>query len=304
MSEALEVLGVRFLQAVAAALPEPAARAAGPALGRAAFAFGMRRRVALDNLARAFGDTLDDAARRDLGRRAFEHVGTSLLEFLRQPRRSRAWLRAHGTLEGREHLQAALAAGRGAIVASGHLGNWELGGAMLVAADFPVTFVVQRMRNLRVDARADAVRRGAGIDTVERGALRGLHRALAANRLVFMMCDQDARQRGVFVPFFGVPASTPTGAARLAFRLGVPMLPAFTHRREVGVHHMHVHPPLVPPAGAGEDDAVVAMMAAFNRSLEQAVRATPEQYWWAHRRWKTSPHPSGRPAGAISSPAG
>jgi KDO2-lipid IV(A) lauroyltransferase len=300
--DALEAFGVGAARRVAAALPDAAARRAGRALGRAAFALGVRRAVTRANVARAFGAEMGVAEREQLARRAYEHLGTSFVEFLRLSTATEAALRAGVELHGEPHLAAARAAGRGAIVASGHLGNWEVAGAGVAAHGHPVTFVVQRLRNPRVDALVTAIRGGAGVAIVDRGmGLRGVHRALADNRLVFIMCDQDARRRGVFVPFFGVPASTPTGGAQLALRLGVPFLQCFATRAADGRHHVHFLPPIAPPGGdsgrAGaepdEDGAVRALLGEFTRRLEAAIRRAPEQYWWAHRRWKTKPPVAG-----------
>lgn len=300
MRDGLELAGVRLAMFLAGALPERAALQCGRALGGAAERLGIRRTVALDNVGRAFGASLDDDARRALVRASYRHLGTSLIEFLRLPHAGLAARRAGLVLDGEEHFRNALAAGRGAIVASGHIGNWEWMGACLTARDFPVTFVVQRMRNARVEAQVERLRGAAGIDVVARGmGLRRVHAALAANRLVFFMCDQDARRRGMFVPFFGIPASTPKGAAQLAVRERVPFVPAFGWRGPQGRHHATVHAPLVPPSG-DEDEAVRTLLAGFNRRLEDAIRRAPEQYWWAHRRWKTRP-PAQTPTAASRS---
>jgi KDO2-lipid IV(A) lauroyltransferase len=289
MRDALENAGVRLAMGLASGLPAPLALDAGRGLGRLAEALGVRRAVALANVERAFGAELDARQRRALVRRSYAHLGTSFVEFLRLPQLSPDWLRAQMVLDGERHIQEALALGRGAIVGSGHLGNWEWMGACLAARGYPVTFVVQRLRNPRVESLVERVRRGAGIDVVPRGmALRRVHAALAANRLVFFMCDQDARRRGVFVPFFGVPASTPKGAAQIAVRHHVPFMASFGRREPGGRHHAVFHPPIAVHA-ADEDHAVRELLEAFNARLEAAVRAAPDQYWWAHRRWKTRP---------------
>jgi len=289
MRDALELAGVHLAMSLAAALPLPVALRVGRGLGRIAEGLGVRRAVALENVGRAFGAELDDRERRVLVRQSYAHLGMSLVEFLRMPRLSPDWLRDQMDLDGERHFQEALDGGRGAIVASGHLGNWEWMGACLAARGYPMTFVVQRLRNTRVDSLVDRVRRGTGIEVVPHGmALRRVHAALAANRLVFFMCDQDARRRGVFVPFFGVPASTPKGAAQIAVRHRVPFVAAFGRRGPEGRHHVVVHAPITAQA-TDESQAVLELLAAFNARLETAVRATPDQYWWAHRRWKTRP---------------
>ncbi len=290
MSESLETLGVRAVLGLARTLPRGAAPGVGRALGRAAFAAGVRRAVCLENLGRAFGTAAETGVYERLGRHAYEHVGMSALEFLRLPHEDPAALRDRMDVQGEQHIRAALAAGNGAIVASGHFGNWEMMGACAAARGWPVTFVVQRLRNSAVDRIVQGIRTGVGIEVVERGmALRRVHASLAANRLVHFMCDQDARRRGVFVPLFGVPASTPKGAAQLALRMGVPFIPAFGWRLdEDGRHCADFTPPVVARA-TEEDAAVLELLTEFNRRLEAAVRRVPEQYWWAHRRWKTRP---------------
>src|SRR5262245_45698967 len=122
-------------------------------------------------------------------------------------------------------------------------------------------------------------------------ALRRVDDALAANRLVFMMCDQDARRRGMFVDFFAVPSSTPKGAAQLAWRRGAPMLTALGFRTGCRAHHLTIGAPIATPVPAGGDEeaAVRSLLERFNARLEAAIRSAPEQYWWAHRRWKTRP---------------
>jgi KDO2-lipid IV(A) lauroyltransferase len=289
MRDALEHAGVQLAMGLAGALPEPAAVWIGRAFGRAAWRLGVRRRVALENIARAYGADGDPAAELRLGRASYEHLGTSFIEFLRLPRLTPATLRDRLVLDGGEHFRGALAGGRGAVVASGHLGNWELMIACVAASGFPATCVVQPLRNRRVEALVERVRGGAGIEVVRRGmALRRLRAVLAANRLLLFLCDQDARRRGVFVPFFDVPASTPKGAAQVAVRLGVPFIPAFGWREAGGRHRVVVHPPLAVPTG-DEESAVRGLLAGFTARLEAAVRVAPEQYWWAHRRWKTRP---------------
>jgi Kdo2-lipid IVA lauroyltransferase/acyltransferase len=285
----LEHAALKLALGLANRLPEPAARRLGRGLGRAAHGLGIRTAVARANVDRALGASHSDAERRAVVRAAYAHLGESLVEFLALQTARPESLRTHVDLQGEDHIQAALAAGRGAIMASGHLGNWEVMSAGAAARGYPMTFVVQPLRNTRADALVDGLRKRCGIEVLQRGmALRRVEDALAANRLVFFMCDQDARRRGVFVPFFGVPASTPKGAAQLAIRHRVPFLPAFGWRLPMQRHVAVFGPPIAVPAG-DEEAAVRTILAEFNARLEAAVLGAPEQYWWAHRRWKTRP---------------
>lgn len=290
MFEALESLGILKLRVLTRLLPRQQGLALGRALGRLAWRLGLRRAVSSDNVERALGAQIDARTRQSTVVAAYEHLGMTVVELFQLPRMSLKARRDCVEFVGREHLDAALERGRGAIVASAHYGNWEFLGAGGVAHDLPVTFVVQRLRNAKVDATLRKMRESLGIRVLERGmALRRLRDEIAANRLVAIMCDQDARRRGVFVPFFATPASTHKGAAQLAMRLGTPFIPLFGRRLTDGRHRMVVREPIPVPPGMSEDDAIYAMMSRFNQMLEEEIRVDPEQYLWMHRRWKTAP---------------
>jgi KDO2-lipid IV(A) lauroyltransferase len=285
----LEWLGVLCLRAILRLLPEPAAFAAGRGLGRALHGLGVRRRVARANLQRACGATASPAEIDRLCLRCYEHAGMTAAEVLRLSPRVAARHAATSVVHGLEHVEAALQHGRGVVVASAHYGNWEVLAPAMQRRGIGVCFVVQRLRNASVDALLQRVRRDSGVHVLERGmAMRRVAEHLSANRLVCLMCDQDARRRGVFVPFFGVPASTPKGPAQLALRHGVPFVPVFGRR--VGAHHeIRFHPAIDPGPGANEEARIGSMMLRFNQVLEATIRAEPAQYLWLHRRWKTAP---------------
>ena len=288
MRDRLEWLGVLCMRAILRALPERAALAVGCGLGRALHGLGVRRRVARANLTRAFGTTASAAAIDRLCARCYEHAGMTAAEVLRLSPRVAARHAATSVVFGLEHVEAALQSGRGVVVASAHYGNWEVLAPAMRLRGIGVCFVVQRLRNAAVDALLDRVRHDAGVHVLERGmAMRRVAEHLSANRLVCLMCDQDARRRGVFVPFFGVPASTPKGPAQLALRHGVPFVPVFGRR--IGAHHeIRFHPPIEPGPEIDEAVRIRSMMLRFNQVLEATIRAEPEQYLWLHRRWKTA----------------
>jgi Kdo2-lipid IVA lauroyltransferase/acyltransferase len=299
MRDALEMLGLQALRSACAVTPYGSGLAIGRGVGRIVFRMGLRRRVCLQNLERAFGAELDARERRGIAARTYEHVGMILAEIALLPRMPMPERRRRLEIVGMEHLERAQRAGRGAVIASAHYGNWEFIGAGGVAHGIPVTFVVQRQRNRRADALLRRTREQLGMRILDRGmAVRRVRAELEANRFVGIMCDQDARRRGIFVPFFGRPASTHKGAAQLALRLGVPFIPLFGRRLPGGRHRMLVLPPIEPPRNASETDAVRNMMRDFNAVLESVIREEPDQYLWLHRRWKTQ-RPPAQPAGVA-----
>ena len=114
--------------------------------------------------------------------------------------------------------------------------------------------------------------------------------------MAVLLVDQDARRHGVFVPFLGAPASTIPTPAELALRTGAAIIPAFSERTGPGFRYVARFGPPVACAASGDHGAdVLRITAEINRRLEDAVRAHPEQWLWAHRRWKTAPPTAGGP---------
>jgi len=305
-ADAFETLLARALIAGVRAVPWRASLGIGARLGDAAAMLGIRRRVGEENLARAFPErSASERARilrehyRELGRVAAEYP--RLAELARAPDG-----RVVAEVRGGEHLERALEGGRGAILLSGHFGNFELLGARLARMN-PVDFVVRAMANPGVEALLARQRAAAGVGLipVERGARRALE-ALRANRWVALLMDQDAGRDGVFVPFLGRPASTVAGPARLALATRAPIVAGFVHRLADGRHVLEIDPP-PELEDARAPGAVERLTACLAGRLERRVRERPEHWLWLHRRWKTRPdHPAGGApgsAGSATSPA-
>jgi KDO2-lipid IV(A) lauroyltransferase len=287
-AHALEAALVRALGAGARALPWRASLGAGAALGDAARRIGIRRRVAEDNLARAFPGrapaeraAILRAHYRELGRIALEYP--RLAELVRAPRGE-----VVAEVRGAEHLERARAGGRGAVLLSGHFGNVELMGAALGRLH-PVDFLVRPLSNPGVEAWIAAQRARAGVGSVSADTgTRAAYRALRDNRWVAMLADQDARRHGVFVPFLGRPASTALGPARIALATGAAIIMGFCWRGADGRHTIEVDPALDP--GDPRDPRAAERLTALHVArLEQRVRERPECWFWLHRRWKTAP---------------
>jgi KDO2-lipid IV(A) lauroyltransferase len=246
-----------------------------------------RRAVALDNLRRSFGAERSAAEIRQLARRSFQNVGMNLVEgccyFLRPTQVMLSRVR----VEGREHLQAAAAHGRGVLILTAHFGNWELLGAAHGLTGLPASIVTRPLDYPLLDDLAARFRRRSGAELiVKRHAVREVLTALRRQRMVGILLDQNAtRAEGVFAPFFGSPASTSKGLALLALRTGAPVVPIFLRREPDGRHCMDVGAAVPPP----EDGQIATYTSAFNRVLEATIRRTPEQWFWMHDRWRTRP---------------
>lgn len=287
-----EALLVRLLFAGVRAGSWAGSLSAGARLGGVAHALGIRRRVAEQNLARAFPERpADERARILLAH--YRELGRVAVEYARLPELVRA---APGEVvaefRGGEHLDRALAAGRGAVMVTGHFGNFELMGAV-AARRWPLDVVVQPLANPGVETMIAATREAAGVRAIPAATgLRRILAALRANRLVAIVADQDARRRGVFVPFLGRPASTAVGPARLALATGAPLITGFVHRRPDGRHEIEMDEP-VPVPEASDPDPVTTLTTRHVARLEARVRERPDHWFWLHRRWKTAPPVAG-----------
>lgn len=268
----------------------PVAAWLGRRLGDLAYALlGRRRRLALRNLAQAFPE-LAPAARRRIARRSFQHLGMLFVEGCFVLRRPVEEMIGQIALEGMEHLRAVVERHGRALVLTAHLGNWELLTLAPALTGYPLTVVARALDSPALGAWAERLRRTAGVEVVDkRDALRPVLEALRRGRLVGVLLDQNAsRREGVFVPFFGRLASTSRAMAVLALRTGTPVIPAFSRRLAPGRHRITIEPalPLPPP---GEPGAVETLTARCAAAIETAVRAAPEQWLWAHDRWRTRP---------------
>jgi KDO2-lipid IV(A) lauroyltransferase len=283
------------LVAAAQRLPrEQALRLAGAAGVRWARLGGPRTAAAREHLRIAFPEWTE-RERSAVLERSFANLARSFVELCTLARLTQAQLRELADVEGLEHFHAARRAepGAGVICLTAHLGSWELLVAVMAAHGIPIA-VIQRPRdNPLLDALLADLRGHNGAEMLPRGnAARAALRGLRDGKVVAMTLDQNAsRREGVFVPFFGRLACTRDGPARVALRTGAPVFPVFIERiGETSRHRVRVHPPLdLAPAGADEKAAVLENTARMTATLEAAIRRTPEQWIWTHRRWRTQP---------------
>jgi KDO2-lipid IV(A) lauroyltransferase len=252
--------------------------------------FGVRRAVVERQVAAAFPE-LDEHRVRQIARGAYENLGRTAIET--------ALLPALGTtgvldlfegVDGWHLIEQARAVGKGAIIVTGHLGNWELGGAYLAARGVPLHAIARRMANPLFDKYLTETRSRIGMHVVhDADAVRRVPRALREGRAVAFLSDQGVKGlASTFVPFFGRPARTPRGPAVFALRLGAPVIFGVAVRQPSGKYRLSLEPIEVHETGDREKD-VDTVVADFTLALERWVRRYPEQYFWHHRRWRRQP---------------
>ena len=269
-------------------LPSRIAYALGDALAAGWWAADARhRRLALANLRIAFPD-LAEPRRRRIAFANFRHLCAVLVDTLRSGKITPATWERHVEIVGDGPYSATRGHGLGAIAISGHLGNWEMISAHVFR--YGEAYIVAKpIHNPGIDRAIRARRLSAGGRQIDpdRNAPKEIMRALRTGVPVLFLVDQSARGlEGILVPFFGRPAPTHTGPAVLALRTGAPVFPIFAWRRKDGgirlVYGDRVE--LIRTGDLRKD--VEANTALFTKVVEDAVRETPEQWFWVHDRWR------------------
>lgn len=286
MRNRLEYLPFVMVARLVRALPRRAALALGRALGRLARRLQPHRAaIARDNLARALPELPADAREAILAAN-FTNLGANFVEMLRLDLVGADELTHDYTMVGSEHIDAALAHGRGAILLTAHTGFWEAGAHLLARAGYRPAFVAKPMRNLLVDAYFRRMREASGSSYIDsRHGARRILKALQDNRLVGVLMDQHAgRKQGIAVPFFGRPAWTTPIITEMAMKYRVPVVPAFARRSADNRHEIVIQPPFFLEGSGAE--AVRDNTARLNLIIEEAVRRDPAQWFWVHRRWR------------------
>ena len=300
----LEAATFSALLALARLLPRRALLAAGDLAGRAGAALSRRRRrIALDNLRLAYGPGLDPAEARRVVSACWRHFGRIAFDTACFPRLGREAVGRLVHYEGLEHIRRAYAAGRGVLLFSAHFGHWELTALMQGFLGMPLALVTRPLDNRRLEQRLAELRGLSGNRVIhKRSAVREMLRALRERWGVAIVLDQDARRQGVFVPFFGRPASTSPTLALVALRTGAAIVPTYSIPLPDGSYRIVYEPEIaLDPTGDLEAD-VLRITAECTRHIERWVRAHPELWLWMHRRWKTLPAGAPGPATEAGGP--
>lgn len=268
-------------------MPLRMARALGASVALLGFLVLHRQRsLAMSNLAIAFPDW-SVSKRRSVVRAMFHYLGESVMETIWLPNLDQDVLAKTTEISGSQYVDQALAVGRGAVIVTGHCGNWEWLGAAVALLGHPLT-VLQRDRDeVEFNDYIIEVRAKFGSRSIRRGstaAALDMFRALKNGELLAFLIDQNIRAESVKVPFFGKPALTPIGPTRLAVRAEAPIVICFIERKgpkQIITFH--------EPIFTTRNDNPTELMARLTLIIEEQVRRCPEQWMWMHERWKERP---------------
>jgi KDO2-lipid IV(A) lauroyltransferase len=256
---------------------------------------GRLRRIGLRNLAIAFPEK-SEAERLAILVAAYRNLGRMVAELAHLDALTAANVHDRVTLDAPDgiwanemvpHLEQ-----QGILILTGHFGNWEMFAYAYGLLGHPVSLVHQTIKNPYVDRLVERMRSGGGTRLFRKQeAARAVLRALADRALVVLPLDQNqSRRAGIFVDFFGLPASTSAGLARIALRTGAPIYPAFLVREGTSARHRIVFLPRVSIASmADRDSAARELTQRCTAVLESMIREHPDHWLWTHKRWRTRP---------------
>jgi Kdo2-lipid IVA lauroyltransferase/acyltransferase len=292
MGNKLQYWPVALLVRLIGALPRPLARGVGILIGRLVYRVHPRlRRVGLRNLEIAFPEK-SLKQRRKILRGVYVSLGRLLGEACLFPRYTPGNASQVAVYQGFENFEAAEKRGKGVLLLTGHFGGWEIGSFFHSLQGHPMQIVVRPLDNPYVDALVTRYRGLHGNSMIEKdGFARGLIAAMRKNETVGILMDTNMTPpQGVFVDFFGIPACSASGVARVALHTGATVVPAFTiWDPELRKYRVEFDRP-VELVRSGDDEAdAIANTARFTKVIEEYVRRYPDQWLWVHRRWKTRP---------------
>ena len=292
MREDLEYAVVWTLVKLLGLLPRGIARAVGGGVGTVAYRLqGRLRKTGLRNLEVAFPEK-SDAERERILRRLYRNLGWLLAEFCQMPKYTPQNTRFFLRYEGLEKYLAARERGKGVLIVTGHLGAWELSSYYHSLMGYPMSIVIRRLDNAKVDRLVNEIRCLHGNRVLHKDDFaRGLLGAMRHGETVGILMDTNMTPpQGVFVPYFGRLACTASGLARVALKTGAAVLPGFMVREEAEWKYVLRFGEEIPLTVTDDDEAdALANTAKFTAVIEEYVRRYPEQWLWVHRRWKTRP---------------
>ena len=273
-------------------LPRKIVLALGVWIGNLSYIiFRRRRRIAIANLNIAFAEKISDREIQRICRKSFQSLGKNLAEFLQFPRLTAENIWDLVAVEGKENLEVALSQGRGAIMFVPHFGNWELTGLVTgVLLPNRIKAIVFELRNKCLNQLVWKYRQHLSAELIpKKKAIRRTILALKQNCAIGFFADQDAGDSGIFVDFFGKPASAVRSPMILALKTGAPILFSICIRKPNNQHLVKIYEPFDIVVSKNFEHDVQHNTERLLKMLEREIRQYPDQWLWQHNRWKTQP---------------
>lgn len=243
------------------------------------------RKALMDNLRQVMSFRGCHPTERELrltARITFQFFGKYLVDFFRFQRLSEADIRQLVTIEHPEYIEQAWRAGKGVIAVTAHLGNWEIGGAVLASMGYPLNVVALKQPSAKLNDFFQKHRRKRGMVVVPLGSsVKRLIGALRRKEFIALLADRDYSEHHEPTLICGALACMPRGASWLAAKTGAVVLPGFVFRKEDDTFLMKMYPPIVPEAGMSQE----FLQQKINHALEDAIGAYPHQWFMFQSVW-------------------
>jgi Kdo2-lipid IVA lauroyltransferase/acyltransferase len=292
MKEWLEYAGVRAMLAVLAILPRAYARSLAAVVAGWLFALSPKLRTTTEfNLTLALPDWTP-AQRAAVTRKMTRNLGWMAAEFARLPKYSRSNIEDIVILDGHKNFLQGQQLGKGVLYLTGHIGAWELSSFAHALYGFPLHYMARPLDNRRLDALVNRYRSLSGNRPIFKNeSARAVLKVLKEAGTVGILADQNTmRDEGVFVNFFGTPACTTTGLARVALHTGAAVVPGYVFWDDaIQKYRLRFEPPVELTRTGDTDRDVLENTRRFTNILEAIIRKYPDQWVWLHGRWNTRP---------------
>jgi Kdo2-lipid IVA lauroyltransferase/acyltransferase len=257
------------------------------------FADVKHRRIARTNLIIAFPEIRDGEIRR-ITRKSFQNTARNLLEISRLPlltKESISSLVAYDPDRGLNNYRKALAMGKGILYMTGHFSAWELLPTAHALNGYPLSFITRPLDEPQLEQYLHRMRQASGNRVIpKRNSARHILEAIKGRGGVGILMDQNTDpQEGIFVDFFGVPASTTTSMALFALRTEAPIIPGYLSPMRNGRYTIVFRPPIEVVRTGDRNRDIEINTRRFNEVIEEIVREQPEAWLWGHKRWSYQP---------------
>ena len=281
----------RIGEFLALSLPRRAVYAVACALADVYSLFSPKERKAVaDNLRIILGDSASDKELKRMSREIFRNFAKYLVDFFSFSRIDKDYINKIVKMEGLSNIDEALSAGKGVIMLSAHMGNWELGGAALGLTGYQLSAVVLTHRDKRINDFFNRQRMSVNFKPIEFGmALKGCYRTLRENGLLALLGDRDFTKNGITMDFFGHPAFVPKGPAIFSHRIGSAIVPCFMIREIDDNFTLFIEKPIYPVPGENEEECVTSLTKIYLAVIESYVRRYPEQWYIFKNIWDNKP---------------
>ena len=288
MNHFLQYCAVWLLSLFARALPVETAAWVTRRVGDLTYLIlAKRRAIAIENVTKAFGDSIPEKRKRRIVRSAFQSASLSLMELFTVEKIKKDAGRRF-KIFGNDALEDAFSKNKGVILVISHLGSWEYLSFLPYFTKRPWSVVVKNIKNPYLDKAIDSMRRVMTVNPISKdSSVRAIFQELKAGHGVAILIDQWAGDEGLWIDFFNTGTSTTSIPARLAEKTGCALVPAYCLRKEAGHYEIHLEKPAEWDATRPDWEGHIT--TRLNEILEEQIRQYPEQWLWGHRRWKDKP---------------